>query len=128
MNHTTNEITLASAPVEIETGHSWGRTDEDGYGICSRCGARENTYHSAKRCRGQSLYDEHDVSEKPVELEPVLALIETHTELGPQHWFEVVFHDGERWRSYEGSDTFSNGEIVTRWHYADGVFDRRHEA
>ena len=77
---------------------------------------------------GVKHIDEHDVSEKPVELEPVLALIETHTELGPQHWFEVVFHDGERWRSYEGSDTFSNGEIVTRWHYADGVFDRpRHQ-
>ena len=57
----------------------------------------------------------HHVPEEGV---PVLALIKTHGDLGPQEWREVVYHDGDRWQSYAGSKTFDDGEQVARWVFA----------
>lgn len=56
-----------------------------------------------------------DVPEEGV---PVLALIKTIGDLGAQEWREVVYHDGEQWRSYAGSKTFDDGEQVARWVFA----------
>lgn len=55
----------------------------------------------------------------PEEARPVLAFITVQDDLGLQHWREVVYHNGERWCPYAGSDTFGNGEQVSRWVYAD---------
>lgn len=60
--------------------------------------------------------------ELPKELVPVLAEIFHSNELGQGAHFEVVYHDGEEWRSYAGSDTFENGEQVLQWRYAKECF------
>ena len=56
--------------------------------------------------------------ETPKELEPVLAEINSITCLGRTNWYEVVYHDGDKWCGYSGSDTFDDGESVLRWRYA----------
>jgi hypothetical protein len=59
--------------------------------------------------------------EAPEEGRPVLALIHYTHDLGPDEWREVVYHDGNEWRSFAGSDTFEDGERVVRWVYAEDV-------
>lgn len=49
--------------------------------------------------------------------EPVLAEISKSGELGKEGWYEVVYHDGERWQHFAGSDTFDDGERVVKWKY-----------
>lgn len=56
------------------------------------------------------------VISSPIELEPVLAEIESITDLGKSKWYEVVYFDGI-WRSYSGSNTFKDGEKVIKWKY-----------
>lgn len=58
-----------------------------------------------------------DVICSPKELEPVLALVETITDLGKSSWYEVVYYDNG-WKSYSGSKTFNDGESVVKWRYA----------
>lgn len=53
----------------------------------------------------------------PREGEPVLAKIKYLNSLGNSSWYEVVYHNGEEWRSYEDSKTFSRGEQVVVWKY-----------
>ena len=51
---------------------------------------------------------------------PVLACIEGVTDT----WYEVVYWNGEQWRSYAGSDTFATGgDRVMRWRYADEAIE-----
>jgi hypothetical protein len=50
---------------------------------------------------------------------PVLATIAHTSCLGPSTWFEVVYHDGDKWCAFASSNTFKDGEQVTRWKYAD---------
>lgn len=50
---------------------------------------------------------------------PVLACIASVNDLGPTTHYEVVYHNGSVWCSFAGSNTFNNGEQVTRWKYAD---------
>ena len=57
---------------------------------------------------------------KPSELEPVLAEISHIDNLGKSKWFEVVYYDNG-WRSYAGSKTFEDGEIVIKWKYCKGL-------
>ena len=54
-----------------------------------------------------------DVSNRPSELDPVLAKIEHINSLGKSTWYEVVYFD-KHWRSYNGSNTFRDGEKVIR--------------
>lgn len=61
---------------------------------------------------------------KPEDLEPVLAEIYSVNCLGESKWYEVVYHDGNMWRSYAGSDTFDDGEKVLRWRYADEAINQ----
>ncbi len=57
----------------------------------------------------------------PTDVRPILAVIETTGDLGPQMWREVVHYDTDsgEWHPFAGSDTFRDGETVTRWIYAD---------
>ena len=57
-----------------------------------------------------------DVIGSPNELEPVLALINHVGELGLSEWYEVVYYY-QKWCSYSGSKTFSDGEYVVKWKY-----------
>lgn len=56
-------------------------------------------------------------STNPDPFSPVLARISVVSDLSRSTWTEVVYHDGEFWRSYEHSKTFDNGEEVLRWAY-----------
>jgi len=58
----------------------------------------------------------------PTPHEPVLAKIRNAGELSTSEWYEVVFHDGEQWQSFAGSDTFDDGEVVLMWVYAANCF------
>ncbi len=49
---------------------------------------------------------------KPYEGQPVLAKIEHQSSLGLSKWFEVIYHNGEKFTSYSGSKTFEDGEQV----------------
>jgi endoglucanase Acf2 len=60
--------------------------------------------------------------ELPKPLESVLADIRHMSETGKHQWYEVVYHDGERWQCYAGSDTFNDGESVNRWKYTKDIF------
>ena len=51
----------------------------------------------------------------------VLALVESMNELGASQYYEVIYHNGEEWHSYFGSETFKDGEKVLKWAYADDV-------
>lgn len=55
----------------------------------------------------------------PNPLEPVFAHIHQVNSLGNSQWYEVVYHDGEYWCSYSGSDTFNGYETVLDWKYPD---------
>lgn len=57
----------------------------------------------------------------PTPLEPVLAKIHTIGELGNSTWYEVVFYDDTEWCSYDGSDTFQNGEHVLSCKYCSEI-------
>ena len=57
--------------------------------------------------------------ELPKKLLPVLAEISKNGELGKEGWYEVVYHNGERWQHFAGSDTFDDGEKVLQWRYTD---------
>ncbi len=60
----------------------------------------------------------------PIDLRDVLAQIETQSDLGKSSWYEVVYHNGEEWCSYAGSDTFSTyGYNVVQWKYVDEIFN-----
>lgn len=48
---------------------------------------------------------------------PILARIEAHTDTGYQSWPEVIYHDGNNWKSYHGSTTFEDGEHVVEWQF-----------
>lgn len=48
----------------------------------------------------------------------VLASITHQTCLGLCGWYEVVYHDGDNWKSYQDSKTFNDGEQVGVWIYA----------
>lgn len=64
----------------------------------------------------QELLDVHSIIETPVKLEPVIAEIEEINDLGKSKWYEVVYFD-DMWRSYFGSNTFTDGERVVKWKY-----------
>jgi len=51
---------------------------------------------------------------------PILAEIEFVSDLGPVTYFEVIYHDGEKWCAFAGppGKTFEDGEQVIRWIYA----------
>lgn len=53
----------------------------------------------------------------PREGEPVLAQISQINSLGKSNWHEVVYHDGQNWKAYEGSKTFNDCEQVVQWRY-----------
>ena len=57
----------------------------------------------------------------PEELKPVLAKIFTITDLGANIYHEVVYHDGDNWKSYAGSKTFDDAEQVKKWVYVSEV-------
>lgn len=60
--------------------------------------------------------------DNPKDLRPVLAKISGQNCLGQSSWFEVVYFDEDitgQWKSYDGSNTFDNGETVLMWRYAD---------
>lgn len=61
--------------------------------------------------------------ELPKELNPVLAKIKGINDLGASNWWEVVYYDDEadEWCSFEGSDTFEDGETVEWWIYCHEV-------
>lgn len=58
------------------------------------------------------------MTNKPKLGEPVLAEISATNSLSTAHYYEVIYHDGDRWCAYFGSKTFQDGEIVLRWIYA----------
>ena len=58
----------------------------------------------------------------PKPLEPVLAYISQVNSLGTSYWYEVVYHDGNKWCCFAGSDTFQNGESVLKWKYVGDCF------
>ena len=61
---------------------------------------------------------------EPKELCPVLAEIRGLSDGGCfSVWYEVVYYDtdAKKWCSYFGSNTFENGEIVTKWIYCSDV-------
>lgn len=55
--------------------------------------------------------------DKPDILQPVLALILHHNDLGISSWYEVVSFNENGWISYAGSKTFGDGEYVSKWKY-----------
>jgi len=58
----------------------------------------------------------------PIEGEPVLAKIEHQNDLGKTEWYEVVLYvDNLGWKSYDGSKTFEDGEVVTKWEYCENL-------
>ena len=61
--------------------------------------------------------------ELPKKLESVLADVRHQSETGKHKWYEVVYHDGEKWCCYAGSDTFRDGESVKRWKYTKDCFN-----
>ena len=54
----------------------------------------------------------------PTEPDAVLAIIEGQNSLGLSRWREVIYHNGEKWCAFDGSDTFEDGEQVVDWIYA----------
>ena len=52
----------------------------------------------------------------PINLKPVLVEINHMNDLGLSRWHEVVYFD-EKWKSYNGSKTFEDGEQVVKWKY-----------
>lgn len=50
---------------------------------------------------------------------PVLAFISVIGDSGKSEWYEVVYHNGEEWESYAGSNTFNDGERVLKWKYCN---------
>ena len=54
----------------------------------------------------------------PEEGSAVVATISHQHSLGLSKWVEVVYHDGDNWKPYQGSRTFSDGERVLSWEYA----------
>lgn len=60
-----------------------------------------------------------ELRQHPIECEPVLAKIRQLNSNGFSYWYEVVYHDGEHWRSYSGSDTFKDAEVVVKWRYVE---------
>lgn len=65
--------------------------------------------------------------ELPNKLEPVIADIRHQSETGKHQWYEVVYHDGEKWCHYAGSDTFNDGESVKEWKYTKDIFSSQLE-
>lgn len=61
-------------------------------------------------------------SQIPEPYERVLARLSHLNSLGTSHWDEVVFHDGDCWRSYYGSKTFKDGERVEEWVYVSHIW------
>ena len=59
----------------------------------------------------------------PRPFDPVLAKIDYQGDLGQEQWNEVVFYDGESWRSYADSETFQDGENVSKWVYCNDAFN-----
>ena len=53
----------------------------------------------------------------------VVAWVEQLNDLGTSRWYEVVYHNGNEWCAYHGSDTFKNGESVIKWKYVGEVFN-----
>jgi hypothetical protein len=53
---------------------------------------------------------------------PVLANICHINCLGCSKWYEVVYHDKHKWRSYANSKTFTDGERLVEWKYAEDCF------
>ena len=62
---------------------------------------------------------EQEKQNVPREAEPVLAQIRQINSLGKSGWHEVVYHDGQNWKSYEASKTFNDGERVVQWRYVN---------
>lgn len=59
----------------------------------------------------------------PKPFSDVLAQVETQNDLGKSSWYEVVYHNGEEWCNYAGSDTFSKQcANVLRWVYVKDIF------
>ena len=54
---------------------------------------------------------------------PILAQISYLNDLGQGTYFEVIYHDGEKWCAYAGSKTFKDGEQVVKWIYADKMLE-----
>lgn len=60
--------------------------------------------------------------EPPESLAPVLAKIESCGCLSKGIHYEVVYYDcdnSQEWKSFSGSKTFDDGEIVLAWRYAN---------
>ncbi len=76
---------------------------------------------SEGRERFLEVYGETYTLAPPDVLEPVLAKIYTHGELGKSEWYEVVYYNGTEWCCYEGSDTFEDGEKVLSWKYCKDI-------
>ena len=59
------------------------------------------------------------VEKVPTKLDSVLAKITHQNDLGLSQWYEVVYYDNnaDKWRSYNGSKTFQDGERVVDWKY-----------
>lgn len=55
----------------------------------------------------------------PKELLPVLAKIEQINDLGKSKWYEVVYFNGDEWKSYSHNETFK----VLDWKYCKDVFN-----
>lgn len=62
---------------------------------------------------------EEIITDVPEPFVPVLALVVGGYDIGTLRWYEVVYHDGDKWHSYHGSKTFDDGESVSRWIRAD---------
>lgn len=68
---------------------------------------------------------EHGPNDIPAYGKYILAEIVSVNGLGTSTFYEVISHDGAKWFSFAGSDTFNDGEIVIRWKYVDEIFGKR---
>lgn len=60
----------------------------------------------------------------PREFENVVARLTAITDLGRSEWHEVVYHDGDEWRAFAGSNTFQTaGDRVIDWRYVAECFN-----
>lgn len=55
------------------------------------------------------------------ELEPILAYIEYQNDLGKSLWYEVIYRQNNRWKSFDNSNTFKDGETVLKWKYCKDI-------
>lgn len=61
------------------------------------------------------------IEELPTELYSVLAKISHINDLGKSEWYETVYYADDKWCSYNGSNTFNDGETVLEWAYCKDI-------